>query len=1006
MEDKNNIKGIRRSKDHLNTKRKKGKNFLLGIGINDYDQFPKLFNCVKDIKDFENELLNNYDFEDDNTFILINQAATRREILKKLDFLYQKISEEDTLTFIYSGHGENLSQRNIGFLVPSDAKDEYDFIDLSSIKNRLDTFKAKHIFLIFDSCFSGLILTQRITHNKNLPEDFPSRFALTSGRNGPVSDGLKGDNSPFMKIVLFFLQENRDRIGVIDLSQKVLDSFTNQIGYQLPDFGIINHNPKYRGQFYLYPKNYVENITIQKKKITELKTAVSIIEKQNNELANSFDEINKQTKRVKLFSIVAVVLLIASILGLININRQRNKAIQQAKINKSLALASKSLLEKEIDPTSALQLAVEGYKNYNTEENAYALNEITSDQRLVFYTNKIKENDNIHALAYSNHKDIIAAGTEKGYLKLWDRKGELLFEFDSLHQSTILALQFSPDGSFILSGDRDGQFILWDVKGNVIFKEKYHENWISSLSFSKDGQKFIVGSADGRVSLWSTNGSFMNEFSIGNTSIAYLKSNNINSATNSLGQTVFAVSDYLEGMKEIQRYLYGINAVVFSPDDDFILAGGVGGKVYMWAQNGTLKKEFVGYKKEIIAIDISSDGKFILAGGYDKTGILWNEDGGVHSKLIGHSRAINAAKFIKGDRYILTAGSDNLCMLWNKKGELIKQFVGHKEPVFSIATTDSDQYIFTSGLDSLIIEWDLLYRTSFKKKFPHNDLTRAVDFSPDSKSFVTGASDGTISIWSINGTKTDSFQIDEPGSRSNILPVAFSPDGRYIATIDNQSNGVLYNKHGNLLEQFIGHKDEITSVSFSPNGLYLLTTSIDSTAIIWNLEGDTIRTLKGHQSWLWSGKFAPNSSNLITCGGDNMAIIWNLEGDTIRTLKKHSDYVESVDFSPDGTEILTGSCDGTAILWNRNGEICRSFNADDSGCVFVVKFISDDLILTAGRSGKAIIWNKDGFPIQTFDDHGSYSIWASAISPDGNYIVTAGDDRKAFLRRNIKKLLD
>ena len=178
---------------------KRGKNYFLGIGIDAYSRpYNRLRNCVNDISRVRETLLEGYDFEEEHTHVLLDEAASRKGIIKKLRDMLDKVGEDDSLIFMYSGHGDNLDNTNVGFMIPVDATDEEDFINLSDIKSRLDAAKAKHIFVIFDACFSGLLLTQRDARAQNLPENFPSRYAMTSGRNHPVDDGT-GEHSPFAK---------------------------------------------------------------------------------------------------------------------------------------------------------------------------------------------------------------------------------------------------------------------------------------------------------------------------------------------------------------------------------------------------------------------------------------------------------------------------------------------------------------------------------------------------------------------------------------------------------------------------------------------------------------------------------------------------------------------------------------------------------------------------------------------------------------------------------------
>jgi Caspase domain/Effector-associated domain 11 len=248
----------------------RGTNYFLGVAIDEYENSSihhKLHNCVNDATAIVKALIDRYDFEEGHTRIIKNEEATQRSILKALDYYSNIITKDDSFIFLYSGHGFKLefhkdgaadNYSKIGTLVPTNAVDEFDYIDISVIKNRLDTFKAKHILVILDSCYSGLIFSQRdVQRSAYIPENFPSRFALTSGRDTPVADG-EGIHSPFAKAILTQLARNEDKLGAVALSQAIMDGFSGDERYknQLPYFGPINPDPSYTGQYYFYPKNY------------------------------------------------------------------------------------------------------------------------------------------------------------------------------------------------------------------------------------------------------------------------------------------------------------------------------------------------------------------------------------------------------------------------------------------------------------------------------------------------------------------------------------------------------------------------------------------------------------------------------------------------------------------------------------------------------------------------------------------------------------------------------
>lgn len=223
-----NTRGFSNRSDEEHNPSPSGKNYFLGIGINDYAHFSKLFNARKDVEDVFSALNSSYNFDAADADILIDAAATRNAILKKLKELRTKVTATDRLLIYYSGHG--YTEDDLGYWIPADAvKGEIgDYVSNAEVRELIKIIPAKHILLISDSCFSASLLVRDASRDISSTfsewDRHASRFVFISGK-GVVSDGKQGENSPFAKAIISQLKDNQsDAVNIGRLADNVISS--------------------------------------------------------------------------------------------------------------------------------------------------------------------------------------------------------------------------------------------------------------------------------------------------------------------------------------------------------------------------------------------------------------------------------------------------------------------------------------------------------------------------------------------------------------------------------------------------------------------------------------------------------------------------------------------------------------------------------------------------------------------------------------------------------------
>ena len=136
-----------------------------------------------------------------------------------------------------------------------------------------------------------------------------------------------------------------------------------------------------------------------------------------------------------------------------------------------------------------------------------------------------------------------------------------------------------------------------------------------------------------------------------------------------------------------------------------------------------------------------------------------------------------------------------------------------------------------------------------------------------------------------------------------------------------------------VLHVLRGHSSNVLGVAFSPNGKQLASVSKDSTVRVWEVDtGRSTAVLQGHGERVYGVQYLPDGKQLATCGRDGSIRIWDATIERYRqSIKPGIDAYRA--FGPAGNRIAVQNRAVTIVLdpIGNNDEIIRivGVNAKD-----------------------------------------------------------------------------
>jgi WD40 repeat protein len=372
--------------------------------------------------------------------------------------------------------------------------------------------------------------------------------------------------------------------------------------------------------------------------------------------------------------------------------------------------------------------------------------------------------------------------------------------------------------------------------------------------------------------------------------------------------------------------------------------------------------------------------------------------------LKGHREPIRSVAFSPDGDHVATGSADGTIRFWHVHSGKLVRTLELGSPVRSLAFDPRAPALIASADDGVVRVWRIDEWSEPRELASDAGRTTILAISPDGSTLATAVDDGSILLRHVDPSLARRANVDSDETIERLSgagPVsclAWSPDGRQLASASGNLLRVWDVPTGAEREPCVGHTAAITAVAFRPDGSSIVSVAGDATLRVW--DADTSTPLA-----VWSTSGGPAASVAVrpdvsaaaigsTDGG--LRLLDLVTGEERLLVREHSGPVTAVAFSPDGSTLVSGSIDASARLYSVAVGSDRVRYRAHTADVQSLDFAPTGRWLASGSAyGSLALYPAPGELPDRW--HAGGTVLAAAYSPDGKQLAVGCKERNVVV---------